>query len=156
MAKNKTLYAIYKYDFHKAIERTIEAETANIDGAKNLKMAQAAFASLFDENSIANLAKINKKGEAIRLPNDVMAKFGDIMIWRVNNSQIKDWWKRNGKDGKGIDKYEKEEIISNPYCNVLIDNRPGNCLMAIEKSSAWSSNPNVLRDMLFENFNRIL
>lgn len=156
MSKNKTLYAIYKYDFHKAIERTIEAEAANIDGAKNLKMAQSAFASLFDENSIANLAKINKKGEATRLPNDVMTKQGDIMIWRVNNSQIKEWWKRNGKDSKGIDKYEKDEIESNPYCNILIDNRPGVCLMAIEKSSAWSSNPDVLRNMLLENFNRIL
>lgn len=152
----KTLYTIYKYDFHKAIERTLEAEAANIDGTKNLKMAQSAFASLFDENTIANLVKPSKKGEATRLPNDVMARFGDIIIWRVNNSQMKEWWKRKGKDSKGIDKYEKEDIESNPYCNVLIDNRPGNCLMAIEKSSAWNSNPDVLRDMLLENFNRLL
>jgi hypothetical protein len=111
---------------------------------------------LFDQNSIDNLAKINKKGEATRLPNDVMAKLGDILIWRVNNSQIKEWWKRNGKDSKGIDKYEKDEIESNPYCNVLIDNRPGICLLAIEKSTAWGSKPDMLRDMLLEDFNRIL
>lgn len=152
----KSFYAIYKYDFHRAIERTIEAEAKKIDGSKNLKLSQACFASLFDENSIDNLAKINKNGKATRLPNDVMARFGDIMIWRVNNSQIKEWWKRNGKDSKGIDKYEKDEIESNPFCNVLIDNRPGVCLMAIEKSSAWGSNPDILRDMLMENFNRIL
>lgn len=156
MDRNKSLYAIYKYDFHKAIERTIQAEADHVDGNKNVKIAQTCFASLFDQNSIDNLAKINKKGEATRLPNDVMAKNGDIMIWRVNNSQIKDWWKRSGKDSKGIDKYEKEEIESNPYCNVLIDNRPDVCLMAIEKSSAWSSNPDVLRDMILDNFNRIL
>lgn len=156
MSKNKSLYAIYKYDFHKATHHTIQAEADAVDGSKYVKIAQECFASLFDQNSIDNLAKTNKKGEATRLPNDVMAKSGDIMIWRVNNSQIKEWWKRSGKDSKGIDKYEKEEIESNPYCNVLIDNRPGVCLMAIEKSSAWSSNPDMLRDMLLDNFNRIL
>jgi len=152
----KYLFAIYKYDFHKAIERTIQAEADNIDGAKNLKKAQACFASLFDHNSIDNLIKFNKKGEAKRLPNDVLDKSGNMMVWRVNNSQMKEWWKKQGKDSKGIDKYERLDIESNPYCNVLIDNRPGVCLMAIEKSSAWGSNPNMLRDMLLENFNRIL
>lgn len=154
MANKQSLYAIYKYDFHKAIQSTIEAE--GTDGKKYVKVAQNCFASLFDPNSIDNLAKINKNGEATRLPNDVMARIGDIMIWRVNNSQIKEWWKRNGKDSNGIDKYEKLDIESNPYCNVLIDNRPGVCLMAIEKSSAWGSKPDTLRDMLLENFNRIL
>ena len=149
----KSLYQIFKYDFHKAVQRTIQAEADGIDGAKYVKVAQACFASLFDQNSIENLAKINKKGEATRLPNDVMAKVGDIFIWRVNNSQIKEWWKKSGKDSKGIDKYEKEEIESNPYCNVLIDNRPGVCLMAIEKSSAWGSNPDLLRDLLLANLN---
>lgn len=156
MENNKFLYAIYKYDFHKAEQRTIQAEANKVDGAKYVKNATKCFASLFDENSINKLAKINNKGETKIFPNDVMAKSGDIMIWRVNNSQIKEWWKCKGKDNKGIDKYEKEEIESNPFCNILIDNRPNICLMAIEKSSAWSSNPDLLRDMVLENFNRIL
>ena len=156
MDKNKSLYAIYKYDFHQATQRTIQAEADGIDGTKYIKNAQTCFASLFDQNSIDNLSKINKKGEAARLPNDVMAKRSDILIWRVNNSQLKEWWKRSGKDGKGIDKYEREEIESNPYCYVLIDNRPGVCLIAIEKSSAWGSKPDLLRDMLLENLNPIL
>ena len=153
MDKTKSLYAIYKYDFHKAIQRTVMAEEGDVDGRKYVKIAQTCFASLFDQNSIDNLAKINKKGEATRLPNDVMAKSSDILFWRVNNSQMKEWWKRKGKDNKGIDKYEKEENESNPYCYVLIDNRPGHCLMAIEKSSAWGSKPDNVRDMLLENFN---
>lgn len=156
MDKTKALYAIYKYDFHVAAQRLVQAVADGVDGSKYVKIAQTCFASLFDENTIDNLAKINKKGEATRLPNDVMAKVGDIFIWRVNNSQIKEWWKRSGKDNKGIDKYEKQEIESNPFCNVLIDNRPGVSLIAIEKSTAWGSNPDILRDMLLDNFNRIL
>jgi len=156
MDKTKSLYAIYKYDFHKAFERTIQAEADGVDGAKYLKQAQTCFASLFDQNSIDNLAKVNKKGEATRLPNDVLAKMGDIFIWRVNNSQMKEWWKRSGKDSKGIDKYERNEIESNPYCYVLVDNRPGVCLMAIEKSTAWGGKPDQLRDMLLDNLNLVL
>ena len=156
MDNKKSLYAIYKFDFHKAIERTVIAEADGVDGAKYIKQAQTCFASLFDENTIDKLVKVNKKGEATLLPNDVMAKSSDILFWRVNNSQMKEWWKRKGKDSKGIDKYEKEENESNPYCYVLIDNRPGRCLMAIEKSSAWGNKPDIVRDMLLENFNQRL
>lgn len=157
MDKTRSLYQIFKYDFHKAKQRTIIAAAEGIDGNKYVKQAQTCFASLFDQNTIDKLAKKNKKGEikAI-LPNDVLAKSGEIFIWRVNNSQLKDWWKKSGKDSKGIDKYEKEEIESNPYCHVLIDNRPGFGLMAIEKSSAWGSKPDMLRDVVLENFNRML
>lgn len=148
--KTKSLYAIYKFDFHKAIQRTIQAEADGIDGSKYLKNAQECFASLFDQNTIDKLAKINKKGEVTAtLPNDVLKKLGDIFIWRVNNSQLKEWWKRNGKDSMGFDKYEKDTVESNPFCNVLIDNRPGVGIMAIEKSSAWGSNPDMLRDLLY-------
>lgn len=152
-----SLYQIYKYDFHKAAQHTIQAEADGTDGAKNVKIAQECFASLFDQNTIDKLAKTNKNGEVTAmLPNDVMAKEGDIFIWRVNNSQIKEWWRRSGKDSKGIDRYERQEIESNPYCTVLIDNRPGACLMAIEKSSVWRNKPDLLRDMMLENVNRQL
>lgn len=152
-----SLYQIYKYDFHKAAQHTIQAEADGTDGAKNVKIAQECFASLFDRNTIDKLARTNKNGEVTAmLPNDVMAKADGIFVWRVNNCQMKEWWRRSGKDSRGIDKYERQEIESNPYCTVLIDNRPGTCLMAIEKSPAWRNKPDLLRDMLLENVNRLL
>lgn len=156
MDKTKSLYAIYKYDFHRAMQRTVTAEAEGADGAKYVKVAQKCFETLFDLNTLDKLAKKNQKGEATLLPNDVLAKSGDFIYWRVNNSELKDWWRRNGKDSSGFDKYEKEKVESNPYCVVLIDNRPGVCLMAIEKSSAWGNNPDSLRDIILDNFNRIL
>ena len=86
-----TLYAIYKFDFHQATNRSVIAESNGVDGSKNVKFAQKCFDSLFDKNTIDNLIKTNNKGESTRLPNDVMAKIGEIYIWRVNNSLIKDW-----------------------------------------------------------------
>lgn len=147
------MYAIYKYDFHQAPQRSILAATDGVDGATYLKKAQECFNALFDNNAIDNLSKESKKNEFTRLPNDVMAKKDGIIVWRVNNSQTKDWWARNGKDNKGIDKYEKQELESNPYCMVLIDNRPNHCIMAIEKSAAWSGTPNKLRDILLHCLN---
>lgn len=156
MDKNRSIYAIYKYDFHKATEPLIQTRADGIDGAKYLKQAQKCFESLFDQNTIDGLCKISHGGDASRLPNDVLQKVGDIIMWRVNNSQMKDVWTRRGKDCNGIDRYEPDKVESNPYCNVLIDNRPGKCLMAIEKSAAWSSKPDGLRDILLENFNLLL
>ena len=153
MDKNRSIYAIYKYDFHKATEPLIQTRADGIDGAKYLKQAQKCFESLFDQNTIDGLRKISHDGDASRLPNDVLQKVGDIIMWRVNNSQMKDVWTRRGKDCNGIDRYEPDKVESNPYCNVLIDKRPGKCLMAIEKSAAWSSKPDGLRDILLENFN---
>ena len=156
MEKDKTQYAIYRYDFHRAASRTLLAEADGVDGEKSLKHATECFASLFDLNSIDSLAKNNAKGEFTRLPNDVMKKQGNIIVWRVNNSQIKEWWGRNGKTPQGIDVYERQEVESNPYCYVLLDLCPSHCLMAIEKSAAWASNTDKVRDMLLENFNRLL
>lgn len=37
MDKTKSLYAIYRYDFHKALQRTILAESDGIDGNRNVR-----------------------------------------------------------------------------------------------------------------------
>lgn len=154
--KKESFFTIYKFDFHKAATRDIEAEANGIDGNRLLDKAEVCFQSLFDMKTIDKLAKTKKNGELAMLPNDVLAMHDGIFLWRVNNSQLKEWWRVNGKDSKGIDCYEKDGIESNPYCYVLIDNRPGVGLMAIEKSSAWGGNPDQLRDVVRENFNRLL
>lgn len=160
--KNKdNLYDIYKYDFHPVSQLTIFTEATRADGGsgeKNLPAAQAHFESLFDENTIGKLAKKRGNGDITLLPNDVIAKRDGIIAWRVNNSQMKKLWERDeNKGGNGQpDKYEERAKESNPFCMVFIDNRPGRCLMAIQRSAAWDGKPDKLRDVLLENFNRKL
>jgi hypothetical protein len=148
MRKNDTLYAIYKYDFHRA-----ERHASTDDKTDCLKNAQTYFAKLFDLKTIEKLGKENKKGEFIPLPNQVLKEWGDITMWQVNNNNMMNFWVCSGKDSQGLNRFEKQGKESYPYCYVLIDNRPGRCLMAIEKSPAWGGKPDSLRDILLENFN---
>ncbi len=90
MDKSRSLYAIYKYDFHKAFERTIQAEADGVDGPKYLKQAQTCFASLFDQNSIDHLAKVNKKGEATR-HGKVERPSGEVAPLSGNKYSIEKW-----------------------------------------------------------------
>lgn len=155
MDKTKSLYAIYRYGFRRASQRDIQAEADGQDGEKNLPIAQKCFASLFDLNTIDNLAKTKRNGEVERLHNDVMAKKEDVFYWRVNDRQMKEFWEMQGKDPIGKDEYTKKKVESLPPCNVLIDNRPNACYMAIEKGTGWGQ-PDRVRDILLMNFNRFL
>lgn len=155
MDKTKSLYAIYRYGFRRASQRDIQAEADGQDGEKNLPIAQKCFASLFDMNTIDNLAKTKRNGEVERLHNDVMAKKEDVFYWRVNDRQMKEFWEMQGKDAVGKDEYKKMKVESLPPCNVLIDNRPNSCYMAIEKGTGWGQ-PDRVRDILLLNFNRFL
>lgn len=152
MSNEQRNYTIYTFEFHQAPSPSIIAKADKVDGAKYLKQAQKCFNSLFDEHHVDGLIKTNGKGESDRLPNDILHTSNDIYIWRINNNQLKAYWEQNGKDTKGIDKYEEKQVISHPYSYVLIDNRPGRGLMAIEKSSVWG-NADKLCDVIRKNLN---
>ena len=153
MGKVSSDYAIYCYDFHIGECRVENAET---DGNKFLPKAQTCFASLFDLKTVEKLAKTGSNGKAIIYENDVLAKTGEVYWWRVNNRISKDVVVRDGKDSSGANKYKETTVESLPPCNVIIDNRPNHCIIAIEKSTAFGSKPDRVRDFILETFNRKL
>ncbi len=145
-------FAIYRYDFHKAAE--VEFNTP--DGDQNLKRAQTCFASLFDLKTIDHFSKESGNGDHTCLSNDVLRRQDEITMWRVNNSHMVKAWLEAGKDSRGIDQFEQRVLESKPFCYVLIDNRPGRCLMAVEVSTAWGGRPDSLVDVVRDNFNKQL
>jgi len=157
MAKSKEKvsadYAIYCYDFHVG-ERTVLNHGK--DGNKFLPIAQTCFAKQFDLMTVEKLAKTDSSGKATIYENDVLAKTGEVYWWRVNNRIPKDVVVKDGKDSSGVNQYKATTVESLPPCNVIIDNRPGHCLIAIEKSTAFSSKPDTVRDFVLETFNRKL
>lgn len=151
----KHVFFIYKYYFQLSSESFLPEEGNSNDGKKNLSIAHKIFESLFDEKRIPNLVKTKKKGVSTRLLNTVFKKHNDILLWQVNNSIMKKIWQEDGIDGLGKNKFAEISFESVPPCYVMIDNRPGSRLIAIEKNSAWS-NTDKLRDVILETFNNIL
>ena len=47
-----TLYAIYKFDFHQATNRSVIAESNGVDGSKNVKFAQKCGSSDISSDSM--------------------------------------------------------------------------------------------------------
>ncbi len=148
MSRNENQYAIYKFDLCSSPDSP--------SGEQHLKVANNCLASLFDEKTIDNLTKTSGRGDTTRLANDVMKEKDGVYVWRVNNSQMKAVWLCSGKDDGGRDAYDKQKVESTPYGYVLIDNRPEHCLMAIEKSTAWNSDPDRLCDVVRDNLNQLL
>lgn len=145
-------YAIYKVEFREDSEKSIENHDK--DSKQYLKIAETCFASLFDDKSIKALYKLTDKGSSDPFPNDVLHKEDDIILWRVNNIQLKKLWLLTGKDANGTNIYEEKDEESYPFCNVIIDNRKDICQMAIEKSSAW--NIDKLVELIQQSFHRLL
>lgn len=146
-------YAIYCYDFHVG-DRTVVNNDK--DGNKFLPIAQTCFAKQFDLMTVEKLAKTDANGKATFYENDVLAKSGEVYWWRVNNRIPKDVVVKDGKDSNGVNQYKATTVESLPPCNVIIDNRPGHCIIAIEKSTAFNSKPDTVRDFVLETFNRKL
>jgi hypothetical protein len=145
-------FAIYRYEFHKAAEVGFDTP----DGTKHIKQARACFASLFDLKTIDHFSKESSNGDHTCLSNDVLRQQDEITMWRVNNKKMMKLWRPVGKDSRGIDQFEQQEMANLPFCYVLIDNRPERCLMAVEVSDAWGHKPDSLVDVVRDNFNRRL
>ena len=150
---NNSDYAIYCYDFHVGERSVINNDK---DGNKFLPKAQKCFAKLFDLNTVEKLAKTDGNGKVTFYENDVLAKAGEVYLWRVNNRIEKEVVVKDGTDSKGIAVYKGKTVESLPPCNVIIDNRPDHCIIAIEKSTAFNCKTDTVRDFVLETFNRNL
>lgn len=149
MQKRASNYIIYQIHLFESKQKNLHLQ--HLDGTSVLDHAQEHFGSYFDGAKL-DLYKKNKEGDITRHPNDILQKIDDVILLRVNNVQMKSIYMREDKPGGGIPEYKENKLESNPYSYVIIDNRPGLCQMAIEKSSTWGSSTDVVRDLLEEWF----
>ena len=133
-------YVIYKVNMTESQQKKAFSEPFD---AKKL---QQRFDRLFVKGGSLKLHKLkNKNVEDVQ--NDIFIKHGDITILRINNQHLFNIV-RQVKSDDGEVEYEEISEESVPYSYVIIDNRPGMCQIAIEKSSAWNSNTVMIRDIL--------
>lgn len=135
-------YAIYKYVFSK----TAEGKGFFDANEETIYTKAQNFLSELLESKKLNIYKTKQDGKPIIYPNDVFCKRQDVIVMSVCNVKTFTIYKD----------YQETKGESNPWCNVIIDNRQGICQMAIEQTGAFGSDTNKVRDLLAETFNRHL
>lgn len=121
------------------------------DGSAVIDHAQEHFGSLLEGKKLTLKGKRRIKGEMqdILYPNDILSKHDDVYLLRINNRVMQNIVVQKGETN-GVPNYEEDQVESNPYCYVVIDNRKDICQMAIQKNSAFGDPKNV-RNILQEN-----
>lgn len=132
------VFAIYKIHFEEVGQNVLFCK----DGVKTIDKAHEYFNTLFAGGK-AKVYKVNRQGERVMLECDVERKHGDAMALFVCNE----------KNVKIPKKHENLTEKALPGCYVLVYNRADVGLIAIERSTAFNSNPDTVRDILQESFN---
>lgn len=94
-----------------------------------------------------------KNGDPTIYPNDMLAVHKDVYLLRLNNRKNTILVKQAETTTNGVPDYKEKTEESNPYCYIIIDNRPGVTMMAIQKNSAWGDPLNVC-GLLEQNLDR--
>ncbi len=143
-------FAIYDVDIFAAEQKIVEPA---ISQEMALKKANELFGSFFEGRKLS-LAKYDRNNTIIiDYPNDILSTHDGVYLLRINNIKHKKLVKPAETTTNGIQDYEEITEDSNPYCYVVVDNRGNVPQMAIQKNSAFGD-PNAVRKLLQENFNR--
>lgn len=102
---------------------------------------RAYFGGFFNVGSSITISQ-TKQGTPVIYKNEVVKKYNDIILMRVCNE----------KKVSVVTNYQERKEISNPWCYVIIDNRPGRGYIIIEKSSSFYSDTDTVRDLLGQAF----
>ena len=151
-------YCFYQVDLKKA--RMVQGDISEGMDTKKTDMSKAYefFESLFGKpGTMLDIFQMNKATltKTKSHPNRVLAVADHVILLQLNNVQIKKLWKPVNPNTT-FPNYVQTNEESNPYCNVIIDNRGSECIMAIQVDhTAWSSTDKV-RDVLQENLSRML
>lgn len=146
-------YAIYKVYLSESQEKNLFLKET--DGSSVLSHAQEHFGSYFGGSSLS-IYRTKEDGENTIYPNDILKSEDNVIVLRLNNVQFKKLVKRKESTNGRAPEYEEVKEESNPYSYIIIDNRPGVCLMAIQVNSAWGSKSDTIRDLLQECFHHML
>ena len=136
-------YAIYKYTLSKISEYEA-SQYADESKDTPLELAQEAFDGIFRGELPLRIYKKGKDGTDIILDNEIVHKRDRVTVLLVCNE----------KQIKYTEKKDEREFSSHPGCYVIIDNRENVAQIAIERTSAFSSKPDSVRNLLQDAINK--
>lgn len=136
------VYAIYHIHLIKSAEQNLpvyDSEPATSDSYRR------EFERILSQ-AVIPVYKPQKDDTSVPLDCVVKAKHHNVTMLLLNNE----------KTHKYLEGKDTEELTYHPGCYVFIDNRPGDTIMAIERTNAFESQPDKVRDLLQAAFKNIL
>lgn len=138
-------YVIYKYLFQKVAPQELLFRDDNGELVK--LSAQQHLDRLLIGPSVLGFNKVEKDGSLTPLSNRIESKHDEIIFLRLCSRKNVTIWKD----------YEKKKEVNEPFCNIIIDNRPGIAQLAIEKCGAFGTNgPDKVVDIITAFVNKAL
>lgn len=134
-------FTIYKYELIKTNERKIFQETE-----VGTERAQDYLGSLFEAPQLNLFATSKKTGEPTAYPNSILKIRQGVVLMRVCNV----------KHVTLVQAYKERREESNPFCHVIIDNRPGIGQIAIEHTKAFDNRTDKVSAILQESLHALL
>lgn len=148
-------FVIYKFTLFECQEKTLFKSKGNSD--KVLEDAQKHLGSFFEGKKILlSSNSSNENNDYTLYPNDIIANSEKVILLRINNVVQKTLVKPDNSSKEEETNYSEVKENSYPYSYVIIDNRDGIGQIAIERSSAWGSNTDKVRDILQQALHRKL
>ena len=147
-------FLIYDIDISADLQMSISEKLSR---EQALNESHHIFGSFFEGCQLRLTKEKTSNGTRTEEPleNDILSKRDNIYLLRINNNKDVKITKEAGTTTNGIRDYKDFSIRSNPYCYVVIDNRDGHSMLAIQKNSAFGS-PNTVKKVLEQNINRLL
>lgn len=139
-------YVIYKYEFAKTGTGDLFKPG---EGGVRLDTPDGMleyFGEELAKKKSLNLYKTKKTGGSTVYPNNIIRSCAGVTVMRVCNVKYVTL----------VKEYQKSVEESNPWCNVIIDARPGVAQIAIERSGAFDSDTDKVRDIFQESLHALL
>ncbi len=145
-------YAIYKLELNAKKRRNNFLMEGDFN-IENIPLRER-FELLFGKKpgSSFQIQKVHKKSDTDKYPCHVLRHEENIILLRIENPKNVEIWEQQPSDSS-IPIIERTAKESYPYCYVIIDNRPGKQLIAIQISNPAWRNPNQVRNLLEDSIN---
>ena len=146
------IFAIYKYKLTVLEGRKDIFEDAEVKArAKRApyKTPEECFGSFFVAKSNVKMTVVKSSGNGDNMTselesydNEILALWNNVILMTIENNKVKHTINH------------KQDITHehHPFCHIVIDNRPGRQFIAIEKSSAFDSNPDKVKTIFQRAF----
>ena len=145
------VFAFYSFDI-KRLARQAELDFPDLEAKPQVEEQEELFRDTFISDTSMELWYTVRRKDGT-YDNHVLEKFHTDIL--ANQEGIVVMTIEANKQKTTIENKQKVQHKHNPFCNVIVDYRNGQNLIAIQKNAAFNNKPAKLADIILHTFNRL-